>query len=336
MTPVARLIVDGVDLTWRLSPRLNALSLSEKRGGEADQLEFTIDDSDGSVALPRKGVTVTLSMGYDNATGTAPLFSKGTFKVDDYDWTGGPDTITIRARATDFTGGISVRRDGSWRDTTLGAVVGELASRNGLEPRIAGDLATIALPLVAQSRESDLALLRRLGHAHDAVATIKAGRLVFARIGAGVTASGAAIPSATITRAAGDRPNFRSADRDSAEGSGAAATPRGVRARWRSTASAATHTVLVGPSTGARRLPRIYATEDAATRAAQAAYDRRSRKKAEFTITLATGRPELYPERQVTLQGFKAGIDGSNWLISEVRHQLGGGGFTTDLTLQTL
>ena len=110
---------------------------------------------------------------------------------------------------------------------------------------------------------------------------------------------------------------------------------RGVRARWRDVAGATTQTVLAGPAEGARRLPRIYASEDAATRAAQAAYDRRARKKAEFSITLAIGRPELYPEQRLTLQGFKPPIDAATWLIEEARHDLGDSGLTTGLTLQS-
>lgn len=329
MTPAFRLIVDGEDLSDRFRPRLVSLSLTEKRGEEADQLDIVLDDGDGMLAIPRRGVRIQLALGFVDQ-----LAEKGAFIVDECEWGGAPDQLTIKARAAEFTGGIATRRDGSWRDTTLGAVVGAIGARNGLVVRVAADLAGVALPLVAQSRESDLALLRRLGREHDAVATIKDGRLVFARVSAGTTAGGADIPAADLTRNSGDQYVWRAADRDSDQASGSGQS-RGVRALWRDVAGAATHTVLVGPAEGARRLPRIYANEEAALRAAQAAYDRRARKKATFRIQLALGRADLYPERSLTLAGFKPGVDGEGWLVEEVSHRLGGGsGFTTDLTLE--
>lgn len=334
MTPAFRLIVDGVDMSARFQPRLSSLTLTEKRGDEADQLDIVLDDADGRLAIPRKGVKIQLALGFAGPDGSDQLVDKGTFTVDETEWGGPPDILTIKARAAEFTAGISTRRDGSWRNTTLGAVVSEIAGRNGLQARISDDLAAIALPLVAQSRESDLALLRRLGRQHDAMASIKNGRLVFARVGSGRTAGGQTIPPGSITRADGDRYTWRAADRDSDQASGSGQS-RGVKARWRSVSGAATHTVLVGPSRGARQLPRIYASEDAAQRAAQAAYDRRARKKAVFTLHLALGRADLYPERRLQLTGFKAGIDGSGWLVEEAAHRLDAqGGFTTDLTLE--
>ncbi|WP_292065965.1 contractile injection system protein, VgrG/Pvc8 family [Brevundimonas sp. UBA7664] len=328
MTPAFRLVVDGVDISATVKPRLSSLTLTEKRGDEADQLDLVLTDQDGQLKIPPKGARISLALGY-----VGQLVEKGSFKVDELEWSGAPDILTIKARAADFTADLSTRRDGSWRDTTLGAVLGAVAGRNGLEARIAADLASVALPLVTQSRESDLALIRRLGRENDAVATIKDGNLIFARVGSGRTAGGRDIPSTTLSRRDGDRYTWSSADRDSDQsGSGQS---RGVRARWRSVAGATTHTVLVGPARGARRLPRIYASEDASTRAAQAAYDRRARKKATFSLTLALGRPDLYPERRLKLQGFKSMVDEATWLIEEVRHQLGEG-LTTDLTLEAV
>lgn len=327
MIPSFRLVVDGIDISSTVRPRLSTLTLTEKRGEEADQLDLVLTDSDGRLAIPPKGARISLALGY-----VGRLVDKGSFKVDELEWSGAPDILTIRARSADFTSALSTRRDGSWRDTTLGAVLGDVASRNGLQPRVATGLASIAMPLVTQSRESDLALLRRLGREVDAVATIKEGRLLFARVGAGETATGRPIPSSTITRAAGDRYTWITADRDGGKAEGES---RGVRARWRSIEDAQTNTVLVGPADGARRLPRIYATEDAATRAARAAYDRRARKTATFSLTLALGRPDLYPERRLTLSGFKSMVDDATWLIDEVRHQLGAG-LTTDLTLESV
>ena len=42
-----RVTLDGKDLSDRLRPRLVSLSLSEKRGDEADQLDIVLSDADG-------------------------------------------------------------------------------------------------------------------------------------------------------------------------------------------------------------------------------------------------------------------------------------------------
>lgn len=333
MTPGFRLTMGGRDLTRRFNPRLSSLTLTEKRGEEADQLEIVLTDTDGQLDFPAPQATLSIALGFGD-----DLTPKGSFKVDEFEWGGPPDILTIRARSADFTQDLAARRSRSWTDVKLGDVVGQIAAAANLQPRVDPDLEGLTLPLVTQSRESDLALLRRLGREHDAVATIKDGRLLFARIGRGLTTSGLAIPDVILTPASGDRYAWRAAERDSG-GSGSSSArndnPAGVRARWRDTAAGVTKSVLVGRSAGARTLPRIYPTEAAAERAARAAHDRRARKKATFTLTLAVGRPDLYPERPVTLQGFKPRIDDGRWLISQVSHAYTDqGGLTTDLTLE--
>lgn len=50
-----------------------------------------------------------------------------------------------------------------------------------------------------------------------------------------------------------------------------------------------------------------------------------------FSLTLARGRPDLYPESPVRLTGFKQEIDDIKWVIKEVTHHLREGGLTTEL-----
>src|SRR3546814_10890009 len=59
-----RVTLDGNDLTDRLRPRLVSLSLSEKRGDEADQLDTVLDDSDGMLAIPKEGAVLRVQLGW--------------------------------------------------------------------------------------------------------------------------------------------------------------------------------------------------------------------------------------------------------------------------------
>lgn len=65
-------------------------------------------------------------------------------------------------------------------------------------------------------------------------------------------------------------------------------------------------------------LTTVYASKAQAMRAAQAKWDKLQRGVAEFSITLALGRADLFPETPVRVSGFKRVIDEQSWLISKV------------------
>ncbi len=332
-----RVVVDGKDITPTLEGgipgssdrrRLVSLGLTEKRGDEADQLDLVIDDTDGRMAIPSAGAVITVAIGWAQGIGVPiGLENKGRFVVEEVDHSGPPDLITIRARAADFTSEIRTRQERSWHGTTLGSIVADLAKRNKLEARCAASLASIAVDSMAQSRESDVAFLRRLGRAHDAVAKIADGKLIFSPIGAGVTTSGKALPSRTITRSMGDRHSFKV---QKAEEAGA------VEATWHDRGAAERKTERVGEGKGkVRKLSRTYATPDAAKAAAGAEHRRAARQPVSLDLSLALGDPRFAPEQRVTATGFKAAIDAVSWLVSEVSHSIGDRGYVTTLKLES-
>jgi phage protein D len=323
-----RVTLDGKDLTDRINPRLVSLTLSEKRGDEADQLDIVLSDTDGMLAIPKEGAVLKLQLGWKQGRDvTVGLIDKGSFKVDDVQHSGPPDQITIKARAADFTSAIRNRRSQSWKKTTLGAVLRDVAGRNGLTARITASLASIALPSISQGRESDIAFLRRLGREHDAVATIKDKNLIFAPKGAGQTSTGKALPTLTITKASGDGHNWQRQKRDGQQG---------VTASWHDKKAAKRRTFTVGKEDGAKKIRKVYPDEASAKRAAVAERDRLKRAPATFDIRLALGRPDAMPEARVSASGFKDEIDATMWLISEVTHRLDNrGGFTSDLRMET-
>ena len=319
--------VDGVDIANTLRTRLISLDLTEKRGTDADELTVVLSDHDGQLAVPRPGVTLAVSLGWkDLGTATAPqLIDKGRFKVDQLTHAGTPDTLTIRARSADLTRGFRMRRTQSWTRTSLGAILGELAARNGLQLKCADDKSAIPIAHLAQSNESDAALMARLGRMNDAVATVKAGALIFMACGAGETASGQPLELATITRRDGDRHTWETAERGAYSG---------VIAEWHDRAGGHRQKVVVGDEQNAKKLARTYASEASARRAADAEYKRLERGAAKFSLTLAHGRPDIFPEKTVSVTGFKPVIDAANWLVVEARHTLNSSGLGTTLQLE--
>lgn len=333
MKPAYRITVDGKDITPQLRqsqgvagvrPRLISLGIAQRRGEEADQLDLIVDDSDGKLALPPEGAKIEVAIGWRTAGGD-DLTPMGSYIVDEVQHSGPPDQITIRAHAADFTRSLTERRERSWRDGTLGTVIAEIAARHGLTPRVAPILADKPVRDLSQNREGDIAFLRRLGREHDAVATIKAGHLIFAPVGAGETATGKPLPTMTIRRSEGDAHNFSVKTREEFTG---------VTAAWHDRGSARRKTVTAGEAGKTRRLSRTYATEAEARDAATAAKSRADRQPVEFSVTLALGRADLAPEQRLSVAGYKPQMDERSWLIEQVQHSISDRGFTTQVTLQ--
>lgn len=314
-----------LDITDTVRPRLVSIGLSEKRGGEADQLDIVLDDTDGGLALPVTGATLELQIGWKSGSDVdVGLVDKGRFIVDEVSHGGPPDRVTIRARAADFAGDGKTRREKTYHGTTLGQIVSEVAGRLHVKPRCAPELAGIAVATAAQSRESDLAFIRRIGREHDAIAKLAGGALIVSPIGAGTTASGKTLPALTIRRRMGDTHQFTRQKRDDVPG---------VAATWHDRDAGKRQTFVAGKVDGAKKLARVYPTEEAAQRAANAAKAKAGREPVSLSLSLL-GRADIAPEQRITVIGYKAAIDAIRWLVTEVDHSIGDAGFITKLKLE--
>ena len=320
--PTYRLRLDGQDITPKINARLISLSLEEARGDTADQLDLVLSDHDGALALPRKGVKIELAIGFIGQE----LVDKGRFVVDEVEHSGAPDTVTIRARSADLRDSLRVRRDQSWHATTLGDIVKTIAARHRIDQRVAPALASVAVAHLDQTNESDLNFVTRLAKRFDAVATVKAGSLLFLPINGSKTASGARLPTIAITRASGDSHHFTQSDRDAYTG---------VRAYWHDGKKANRKGVLVGTKITPKTLKDTYSSEADAMAAAKAEWQRIQRGLATLKLTLAVGVPSLVPQSPVTVTGFKQQIDGTKWLASRVTHKLDDSGLTTEVECET-
>lgn len=321
--PLWRVTLDGNDLTATLVPRLISLTVTSDRQDTADQLDIVLSDHDGRLALPPADALLRVYLGWEGDG----LTDMGSFTVDELEHTGAPDVLTLRARSADLRSQQRQQREQSWPNTTLGAIVDALAGRNHLAPHCHADLRGIAVDHIDQTNESDLNFLTRLGKRYDAVATIKAGALILAPIGAGTSATGKPLPAIVITRASGDQHRYHAADRQAYSG---------VKAQYDDKAKATTETVLVGVDDGhgVKTLRTLYANQANALRAARSEFQRLQRGTVSFDLTLARGRADLYPEQHATLRGWKPDMDATPWTIVRAEQSLSEQGFTTRLSLE--
>lgn len=344
-TPAFSITIAGKDVTELLDARLMSLTLTDNRGFEADQLDLELDDADGQIVLPRRGAVINLSLGWKGQ----PLFPKGAFTVDEIEHTGAPDKLTIRARSADFRETLNIRREKSWHQTTVGAVVKEIAARHNLNMALGKDLADKVLDHLDQTNESDGSFLMRLARQFGAIASVKNGNLLFIRQGQGRNASGKPLPVITIARQAGDGHRFTLADRGAYTGVIASwlhtREPKKkettkVKRRRKKTAAAKEPEAkqgeyLVGTDENVLVLSRTYANRSNAERAAKMQWERLQRGVASFSMQLAEGRADLYTEMPVKVSGFKQPIDDAEWTITTLTHSVSpDSGFTTSLDLE--
>ena len=319
--PVFKVVVGGTDVTRRLESHLTSMTLVACREDHADQLELEFEDTAGRIAMPRKGVSIDVALGFDDAG----MCLQGSYVVDEVEHRGAPDTITVRARSARVAGPLAVRKERSWSDTTVGHIVSVIAGEHGLTPRVSDALASQPVSQLDQT-ESDMALLKRLGKHWDAVATVKNGYLLFAPIGHGKTASGTGLGTVTLQRGSGDRHHFQEVDRSAYTG---------VRARWYDMNGARGRLALAGKNGHVKILRGDFPTEADAKRAAEAELARVKRGAATFTLDLAIGRPDVFPEMPVELVGWPDDITAYEWIVSKATHKLdGNGGYLTSLELE--
>ncbi|WP_227458682.1 phage late control D family protein [Cupriavidus pauculus] len=351
--PVYRLMQGNKDITGRFQGRLISLTLTDNRGFEADQLDIELDDADGALSLPDKGATLSLGIGWQD-TG---VVDKGRYKVDELEHSGPPDRLTIRARSVDLAGGMTLRKERSFRGQTIGAIVGAIASKNALAAIVASALAGLVIDHIDQTSESDANFLTRLAKDHDAIATVKQGKLLFIKTGAAQSASGIALPTVEITRASGDTHSFLIADRENYNGVKAyyqdarravkgevvidasnavkVVTKPSPKKRKKKGAKKTVADVMVNPNPdNVKVLRHTYASKSNAERAARAEWQRIQRGVASFRITLARGRPDLFPELPAIVRGWKSEIDNTGWIITKVTHNLSDHGYTSTLELE--
>lgn len=339
--------VDGIDKTGGIKKRLMSLTLTDNRGFEADQLDIEFDDADGKVELPRRGAKIAVSLGWKGAA----LIDKGTFTVDEIEHSGAPDKLTVRARSADFRETLNIRRDQSYHKTTIGGIIKTVAERNKLAPTLNKTMSDLAVDHIDQTNESDGNFITRLAKQYGAIAAVKNGNLLFIRQGQSKTASGKPIPMMTIIRSLGDGHQFSMADRGAYTG---------VVANWLNTRTTekpvvkvkrkrkrkATTTAkpkepeekqgeyLIGTDENVLTLRTTYASKNNAQRAAKSNWERLQRGAAKFSIQLAKGRADLYPEVPVKVTGFKKQIDEADWTLVTVTHSVSDSGFTTALELE--
>ena len=96
----------------------------------------------------------------------------------------------------------------------------------------------------------------------------------------------------------------------------------------------ADESVIERSADNVKTLRHVYASKASALRAARTEWRRIQRGMAIFSITLAMGQPDLFPDTPATVNGWKRAIDSTEWIVTRVVHNLNDSGYTTTLDLE--
>lgn len=206
--PAYKIQVEGVDITTTLQGRLIQLTVTDKRGMEADEVEIELDDHDGKLQLPEKGAKMRVYIGWE----AGGLTDKGAYTIDTVEHTGAPDKLVLRGSSTASGSGLKTQRERSWHKVTVKDIVCTIADECDLSPAVSDVLAGEKIEHLDQTNETGANLLTRLAKMFDAVATVKDDHLLFFPAGGGVSVSGKPLGTLAITRADGDQHRFMNAD----------------------------------------------------------------------------------------------------------------------------
>ncbi|OIQ43073.1 MAG: hypothetical protein BM560_02535 [Roseobacter sp. MedPE-SWde] len=192
-----------------------------------------------------------------------------------------------------------------------------------MKSSVSQSLTTVALPHIDQIDESDMNLLSRIARNHDAIAKPGNGRLIIAKRGESLTASGEPMPELKVSL--GDVSNWTYSN-----------TLRGqagtVIASYQDLGKGAQLECKAGDGAPALRLKRRFPNKAAAQKAADSELSRLRRAGRSLSISMK-GSPDAKAEARLILRHFRSYVE-QPWLITQAVHTVDSGGYRTSVTAE--
>jgi phage protein D len=318
LTPIYKITLDGADITANFNDRLLSVTAKLQAGNEGNTIDIELDDRDSAIAMPPKGRTLELFLGYKE-TGVT---SVGTYTIQTVTLAWEPaKKMSIHGKSADLDKqSLKEHRNENYEDMSLEDIVGKIATRNGLTPLVAGAIGASKSPMIHQTDESDMNFLTRLSREQDGLFTVAGGKLVMSQRGHTISAGGV---SMDVSLTPGDVKSVKVSHPDRSKFEGAQAysynTAKGLREAAASAKGRKGFILkhnLINPAT--------------AQAAATSRKNELDRALAEAHAETALGDATITASGSLTLANFRDGIDGT-YTIKSVEHNFDSSGFTTKI-----
>lgn len=318
--------VDGQPVAGAFYERMISLSVTDKEGVTSDTFTAELNDGPPSfLALPRTGAIVEIRLGY----GDAGLRSVGRFTVDKVQAKCLPYSVSISGKSADLRSGkLKENKERHWDDKMVSDIVHEIAGECGLSATVDEEIGSYKYPWLGQQDEQNILFLERLARRHNALFTVKDGRVIMAKRGSGLSAGGEFLGSVIVTPAiilqgscsfeANDRTRYSKVvayyqDKDKAE-----------RVEIDADADADGDSIY--------RLPEPFADVAEADKAARSKAKQLKRGEGAASVTVV-GDTAIVAGAPLLFQNVRPGLDGVPYLIDTVTHDVSKrSGYTTKIS----
>lgn len=307
--PILQIAINGQDVSSRIKGRVLEGSVTRHDGEKADAFALTLSNYDGMLAKPKRGATLTVALGFVEFGGAV---DRGSYIIQEVEKLGPEAVFHVSGQSADLKKTLKTQKNRSWTaPKTLGDVLKQIASDNGLTPAIDAGLAAVKIDkIIAQTGESDMHLVMRLARRYGAIGKFAQAKLVFVPRGAGTNASGAAMSAGTYRPT--DFAGFRISDRDR--------NYRGksrCRAWDRSKAKGKVYEDSAGDDGPDYEHPETFGSPTEAKAAAKGRAKQFAREKKHFEGELREPAPVPNPGASMTTAGF-GDDDDQDWVVKTV------------------
>lgn len=324
--PVCIITIDGRPASNLFWERLISVTVTDKEGTSSDTIDIALNAGNPpDLALPRKGAIITCQMG----PSLDDIADFGTFTADDVTLHFLPYTIDVQGKSADMRASLKEHKSRHFDGETFGGVVQKMASDHGLTAQIDPEIASFAGKdgYFLQENESDLHWVERQARRLNGLFTIKNGRLIVAKRGAGLTAGGAALGGLIITppMVVEGSGSVTFADR---EGHGK------VRAAWHDTAEGKRKYEEADADSDKEAtytLRHDHTTQDAAKRAAESRA-KELQRQAETTNVTIIGNTAARGGAPMSYAGIHPEVDGQPFIIDSAAHSFSKSGYTVQIS----
>jgi len=182
--PRVRITYQGKDITSDISAYLLSVEYSDSTEDESDEASFTVENTEqvwNTNWRPKKKDKLQISIGYDSE-----MLDCGTFTVDEIEFSGPPDTVSIRALAASVANPIRTKDSKAYEKQTLQQIAEEIAKKHGYQivnnMSDKDKLKDIKFERITQSRQTDLAFLSRISDDYGIMFSVRDTKLIFTSV----------------------------------------------------------------------------------------------------------------------------------------------------------
>ena len=127
----------GTDISRDIAKHLVGFSYTDNATNEADDLEITLEDSEGlwhGDWLPEKGDLIHASFSVKNWEDGDRTLPCGTFTIDEISLDGPPDTVSLKGQSVPVVSSVKhTKKTKSWKKVNLSQIAGDIAKKSKLK-----------------------------------------------------------------------------------------------------------------------------------------------------------------------------------------------------------